>query len=562
MPLGHAGGDRAHAHLRHELHAHRGRGIGVFEVEDQLGEILDRIDVVVRRGADQADARRGMPRGGDHLVDLVAGELTPLARLRALGNLDLQFVGVGEIPARHTEAAGSHLLDGRPLRILVGLGSGLLLIEILEGVEHLVMLGLGPVVPLEPLRILAPFAGVALAAEHVHRDGEGFMSLGGDRAVAHRPGAKPLHDRAGRLDLVEGHRRATRLEREQPAEETLAVGVFVDELGKLSVGLAGAGPRGQLDLRDGVGIPGMGLPLLPPMKLAVVGQNWQRLNLAGGVAEFVATDSLLGNDVEAHAGNPAGRADEAGVDDVAIEADGLEDLGSLVGGERRDPHLAHHLEHALGDRLPEHRRDLVVGVLGLEEPVFAGLPEGLEGEIGIDGVGAVANEKAEVVHLAGLTRLDDDADPCPQLLPHESMVDSPGGEERTDRHAIGAGGPIGEHDQCEAIVDRLGGLGADPLDGGPQAGVALTPRVGDIDRLRLPAPMVEALDGGQLLVGEDRVGHAQPMALLRGGLEQIALRPDVAFQRHDHLFADRIDRRIGDLCKELLKVVGDEPRLV
>ena len=79
------------------------------------------------------------------------------------------------------------------------------------------------------------------------------------------------------------------------------MGVFVDELGKLSVGLAGAGPRGQLDLRDGVGIPGMGLPLLPPMKLAVVGQNWQLLNLAGGVAEFVATDSLLGNDVEAHA---------------------------------------------------------------------------------------------------------------------------------------------------------------------------------------------------------------------------------------------------------------------
>ena len=37
---------------------------------------------------------------------------------------------------------------------------------------------------------------------------------------------------------------------------------------------------------------------------------------------------------------------------------------------------------------------------------------------------------------------------------------------------------------------------------------------------------------------------------------------DVALERHNHFFADRIDRRIGDLGEELLEVVVRQPRLV
>ena len=55
--LGHARGDRADADLGHELDADPRPGIAVLEVEDELGQVLDRVDVVVRRRADQADAR-------------------------------------------------------------------------------------------------------------------------------------------------------------------------------------------------------------------------------------------------------------------------------------------------------------------------------------------------------------------------------------------------------------------------------------------------------------------------------------------------------------------------
>ena len=58
MRLGDAGGDGAHADLGDELDADARLAVGVLEVVDQLREILDRIDVVVRRRRDQADARR------------------------------------------------------------------------------------------------------------------------------------------------------------------------------------------------------------------------------------------------------------------------------------------------------------------------------------------------------------------------------------------------------------------------------------------------------------------------------------------------------------------------
>ena len=54
----------------------------------------------------------------------------------------------------------------------------------------------------------------------------------------------------------------------------------------------------------------------------------------------------------------------------------------------------------------------------------------------------------------------------------------------------------------------------------------------------------------------------QAMAMLRGDCKKVLFGTDVTFQRHDHVFSDRIDRRIGDLCKKLLEVVEDQPGLV
>ena len=253
--LGHAGRDRADADFRHELHAHARRRIAVLQIVDQLLEILDRINVVMRRRADEADAGRRVANAGDVGVDLAAGQLAAFARLRALRNLDLQLVGVGQIPDRDAEPAGRDLLDRRPLRVAVGQR-------------------------LEPLGVFAAFARVALAAEPIHRDGQRFVRFGRDRAEAHRAGAESLHDILGRHHFVERNRAAVRagLELQQAAQCAAGLRVAVRMIGKAAIGIDAVVARGHLQVGDRRRIPHVPLAVGPPVKLARVRQHGQPID--------------------------------------------------------------------------------------------------------------------------------------------------------------------------------------------------------------------------------------------------------------------------------------------
>src|SRR5690606_37010321 len=140
----------------------------------------------------QTHARGRMTRLRDPGINLRAGQLTAFAGLRALRHLDLQLARVDEVFARHAEAARGDLLDRGVLRVAVRQR-------------------------LEALGILAAFAGVALAADAVHRDRECLVRFLADRAVRHRAGLEALHDALDRLDFLERNRLA-RLEVEQAAQ--------------------------------------------------------------------------------------------------------------------------------------------------------------------------------------------------------------------------------------------------------------------------------------------------------------------------------------------------------
>ena len=100
------------AHLGDQLDADPRARVDRAQVVDQLGEVLDRVHVVVRWGRDEPDAGGGVtqPRDGD--VHLVAGQLAALTGLGALGDLDLDLVGVDEEVGGDPEPRGRHLLDG------------------------------------------------------------------------------------------------------------------------------------------------------------------------------------------------------------------------------------------------------------------------------------------------------------------------------------------------------------------------------------------------------------------------------------------------------------------
>ena len=76
--LGHAGGDGADADFGHQLHADARVVVGVFQIVNQLRQVLDGINVVMRRRRNQArrPAWRGAPwRSTDRLCRRAIGRL-------------------------------------------------------------------------------------------------------------------------------------------------------------------------------------------------------------------------------------------------------------------------------------------------------------------------------------------------------------------------------------------------------------------------------------------------------------------------------------------------------
>ena len=123
------------------------------------------------------------------------------------------------------------------------------------------------------------------------------------------------------------------------------------------------------------------------------------------------------------------------VDDVLAQADRLEHLRAAVALDRGDAHLGHDLDHALGRRLDEVLARRLVVDAG-EQTLADHVVDGLEGEIGIDGAAAVADQQREVMHLARLAGLEHEADARAQAFADQVVVQAGDGEQRRDRRVL------------------------------------------------------------------------------------------------------------------------------
>src|SRR5205085_3238169 len=174
LALRHARGNGADADLGNELDGDPRFGIRVFQIVDQLRQVLDRIDVVVRRRRDELDAGGRVAQLGNVLGHLAPGELAALAGLRALRDLDLQHLGARQVLGGDAEAAGSDLLDLRLERIAFDQGQVDLDTALAEPrLQRLA--GLDRRVAPAVLPLLAV---VRLAGDAVHGDGERGVGLG------------------------------------------------------------------------------------------------------------------------------------------------------------------------------------------------------------------------------------------------------------------------------------------------------------------------------------------------------------------------------------------------
>ena len=137
--LGNPRGNRAYTRLRDELYSDLGPWIGRFEVVDQLGKVLDGVDVVVWWRTDQRDPGDGVAQAGNEGCDLGGRDLSALTGLGPLCHLDLEFFCLLEIFGCHAEASTRHLLD-----------LGVCALALVRAVREW----------LPPVRVLTTFAGV------------------------------------------------------------------------------------------------------------------------------------------------------------------------------------------------------------------------------------------------------------------------------------------------------------------------------------------------------------------------------------------------------------------
>mmetsp|Transcript_19087 Transcript_19087/g.39312 ORF Transcript_19087/g.39312 Transcript_19087/m.39312 type:complete len:292 (-) Transcript_19087:2621-3496(-) len=163
---------------------------------DELGEVLDRVNVVMGRGRDEGDALLTRAEAGDVLGDLRTGELASLPGLGALGHLDLELLRGDEVLGGDAEAARGDLVDEAVGRVPV-----LEAVQVREGGGLAVLADV--VDGLASDDVLPALAAVALAADPVHGDGEGLVRLPGEGSEGHGAAAEPLHDALDGLHLVD-----------------------------------------------------------------------------------------------------------------------------------------------------------------------------------------------------------------------------------------------------------------------------------------------------------------------------------------------------------------------
>ena len=105
MSFGHACGNRPHSSFGNQFDCDPCFRIGIFQVEDQLGQILDRIDIVVWRRGNQGYARCRIAHFSNIPAYFITRQLSSFTRFCSLSDFDLQFVAVDQIFRGHPKAS-------------------------------------------------------------------------------------------------------------------------------------------------------------------------------------------------------------------------------------------------------------------------------------------------------------------------------------------------------------------------------------------------------------------------------------------------------------------------
>ena len=198
--LGYTGCDRSHTGFGYQFYRDSCLGVGIFQIIDQLRQILNGINVVMRGRRDQGHTGCGVSGLGDPGIYLSSGQMSALTGFCSLCHLDLNLLCTYQVTAGNTKTSTGYLLDcGTTVQSVRSDG--------------------------QTIQVLTAFTGIALAVQMIHGDGHGLMSLLGYGTVGHGTGLESGHNGLYRLYFLNRHTLFRIIEVHQSSE--ILDGIFV-----------------------------------------------------------------------------------------------------------------------------------------------------------------------------------------------------------------------------------------------------------------------------------------------------------------------------------------------
>ena len=171
-----------------------------------------------------------------------------------------------------------------------------------------------------------------------------------------------------------------------------------------------------------------------------------------------------------------------------------------------------------------------------------------------------------MVHLAGVASLNDEAGARASALLHQVVVDRRGQQQRRDGGKALIGLAVRQHNQSGTTVDGLRDLTADTTDSVAQAAATAGDRVQAGDDLGTELGILLVLarlaQGDKVVVVQDWMLKPDATGGIGGGLQDVGLCTQQRIHAGDGLFAQRVQRRVGNLREPLREEVEQHARAV
>ena len=520
--LGNAGGNGANTGFADQLDVDGSLAVGAFQVIDQLGQVLNGVDIMVRRGRDQAHAGGGVAGLGNPGVNLAAGQLAALAGLCALCHLDLNLTGGNQILAGHAKTGGCHLLDGA-----VALGA-------------------------KTVFGFAAFAGVALAADAVHGNGHALVGFLRKGTIAHGSGLEAVYDGIHAFHFVQRDTGIRIIEVQQAAQVHGIAALGVHGIGISLELVVIAGPAGLLQQVDGQRVVQMIFGQLAAAELVLTQAGQLHADIQAQRVEclFVAGFQVV---LDVADGNAAHTADGVGkvlIHYLVAQTQRFKNLAALVGLDGGNAHLGGNLDDA-------GQNGFIVVVHGgivifVQQTLIDQLADGLLCQIGVDGAGTVAQQGGKIMNLAGLTAFQDQGHGGALAGTNQILGNCAHSQKAGDGDMVLINFAVRQNQDVGTIAVGAVHINEQAVNGLFQVGVLI---VADGDGFHLKAGNLHGLDLHQVGFGQNGVGDFQHLAVLGVLFQQVALCANVYGGGGHDLFAQGVDGRVGDLGKHLLKVL-------